>query len=274
MHDQYPQNYDSTYDDFIHLPRFNEGFNLILAGKQVDGRVIAGLGHASTYIYEATGIESFIGESGFTSATDFYLWVQQVTKLSLDEWESIEITLYWSKYQVESGAKEYWAWRYAPDPEALETNVKQVFAIRHKCFKEGAEEFAPLKVARMISYAKDVWMSNNPGKPFDLDSMEGYLDFGYYLTGVKPDEHEERTITWPSVDLVSVLGEIDNFKALGYSKIHLWEGDIGYSGDAMSKLDIKNLVRAFKMYGPDCPLMDLGMAANSFAKNANYNNNL
>lgn len=269
MNEQFPHDYDSTYDEFLNQPRFSEGFYLIQTGAQGDGRVIANLDHAATHIFESKGIEYFVGESGFGSAADFYSWVQQKTKLSLVDWEPVEITLFWNRYRFDEGSSEYWVWRCEQDSDSLESIAKSVFAIRHKSFVEGSEEVAPFRVAKMISYAKDVWVSKYPDKPFNLDSMDGYLDYGYYLTGVKQGEIEEKTISWPSVDLIAVLNEIEKFKVLGYSKIHLCEGDIGYASDAMDKLDIENLGRAFRKHGADCPLMDLAMVANSFTKKSN-----
>lgn len=140
-----------------------------------NGLVTANLDWAGIHLFEDLGIESIVGIAGFESSGHFKQWAESLTKVDLNEWDSIELVLYacWMPciydqfpefHELTLGADEsncyeeqfcYLVWRENPDPDAIKSTRNHVYALRHKAYtfkSEKGVEF--LHDARQRSYNK------------------------------------------------------------------------------------------------------------------------
>lgn len=120
-------------------------------GSFPNGIITGDLGWAGMYIFESLGIASTVGIAGFESPLNFKQWAvsQLLPKLGsmgdLPEWLPVEVELYecWMPSLAEQFSDvipdvydeppfSYKVWRITPDPDALVSAKRNVYALKLK----------------------------------------------------------------------------------------------------------------------------------------------
>lgn len=168
------------------------------------------VGHSCISIREKHGIEPLIGLPLGASLEQFHDWIRSVTGSQLLDWQPIKIALYkcaYTQMKPYFGTPwSYWVWRSEAADDAILTTEIEVFALRHKAWKDyNPYDMGEFWCAVQRSYATEMWRKSNPDTPVPPSIVHSTADAGYWASWIPAGDTKVECLDWPTMNLRHVL---------------------------------------------------------------------